>query len=72
MAVGTLLLVLLISGPLLLVTKQVYITNVSIRMNAMSDSLENDKQGNHRASINMRKISSNERIEKFATKNTAA
>jgi cell division protein FtsL len=68
MAVGTLLLVLLISGPLLLVTKQVYITNISIRMNAVSDSLRTLNKEITALQLTSEQLSSIDRIESYARK----
>jgi hypothetical protein len=64
MFIGTLLLILLITGPLLLVTKQVYINNVSLRMNAMADSLEMLNKEITSLELTCQQLSFNERIER--------
>lgn len=68
MAAGTVLLVILISGPLLLVTKQVYITNISIRMNAVSDSLRILNKEITALQLTCEQLSSIDRVENFARK----
>lgn len=65
MFIGTLLLILLISGPLLMVAKQVYINNVSLRMNAMADSLEILNKEITSLELTCQQLSFNERIERI-------
>lgn len=66
MAFGLAILALVISGPLLLVYKQAYITNMSIKMNETSDSLRILDKEIAALQVKVEQLSSNERIEKFA------
>lgn len=66
MLIGVGLLLLVISGPLLIVTKQVYITNASLRMDALSDSLKIMNKEIATLKLTCERLSSNERIEQFA------
>jgi cell division protein FtsL len=66
MVIGLVVLILVISGPLLLVTKQVYITDVSMRMNKLSDSLKVLNKEILTLQLTCEHLSSNERIAQFA------
>ena len=66
MVIGLVVLILVISGPLLLVTKQVYITDVSMRMNKLSDSLKVLNKEILILQLTCERLSSNERIAQFA------
>jgi len=68
MAIGLVLLALLITGPLLIVAKQAYITNVSMKMNSLSDSLRMLNKEIASLQITAEQLSSNGRIEEFAKK----
>lgn len=66
MVIGLVLLILVIAGPLLVVTKQVYITDVSMRMNRLSDSLRVLHKEISTLQLTCEHLSANERIESFA------
>ena len=66
MVIGLVVLILVISGPLLMVTKQVYITDVSMRMNKLSDSLKVLNKEILKLQLTCERLSSNERIAQFA------
>jgi cell division protein FtsL len=66
MVIGLVLLLLVIAGPLLVVTKQVYITDVSMRMNRLSDSLRVLHKEISTLQLTREHLSANERIESFA------
>jgi cell division protein FtsL len=66
MVIGLVLLILVIAGPLLVVTKQVYITDVSMRMNKLSDSLRVLHKEISTLQLTYEHLSANERIELFA------
>jgi cell division protein FtsL len=69
MLVGLAILGLIISGPLLIVTKQVYITSVSIKMNEKADSLKLLDKEIAALQRDAEKLSGNSRIETFARHN---
>ncbi|NLD92449.1 MAG: hypothetical protein GX639_07240 [Fibrobacter sp.] len=66
MLIGLAILGLIISGPLLIVTKQVYITNVSMKMNALSDTLKVLDKEIAALQHDVERLSDNSRIETFA------
>jgi len=66
MLIGLVLLALAISGPLLVVRKQVYITDVSMKMNALSDSLNMLNKEIATLQLTAEQLSANGRIEEFA------
>lgn len=66
MVIGVVVLLLVIAGPLLVVTKQVYITDVSMRMNKLSDSLRVLHKEITNLQLTCEHLSANERIESFA------
>jgi cell division protein FtsL len=66
MMVGVGLIALLISGPLLLVWKQVYITDTSLKLNAMADTLASLEKQVAALRLTRERLSSTERIELFA------
>jgi cell division protein FtsL len=68
MAIGLVLLAFVISGPLLIVAKQAYITNVSMKMNALSDSLKIVNEEIASLQLTAERLSSNARVEEFARK----
>jgi cell division protein FtsL len=62
-------LLMVISGPLLIVWKQVYINNASIKLNKMSDSLNALRREIASLEIQCERYSSTDRIERFAREN---
>ena len=66
MMVGVGLIALLISGPLLLVWKQVYITDTSLKLNAMADTLASLEKQVAALRLTRERLSSTERIEQLA------
>jgi cell division protein FtsL len=66
MLLGVALLAVLISGPLLLVWKQVYINSVSMKMDQKSDSLALCAKEIAALRLECEHLSSNERIERIA------
>jgi cell division protein FtsL len=66
MVIGVIALLLVIAGPLLVVTKQAYITDVSMRMNKLSDSLRVLHKEITSLQLTCEHLSANERIESFA------
>ena len=66
MALGLIALSLLLAGPLLLVWKQAFIANTSMRIEAMSDTLS--ALSHQAASLQMQRdrLAGNDRIELFA------
>lgn len=66
MMIGVGLITLLISGPLLIVWKQVYITDTSLKLNAMADTLSSLEKQAAALKLTRERLSSTERIEQFA------
>ncbi len=66
MLIGLAILGLIISGPLLIVTKQVYITNVSMKMNEQSDTLKVLDKEIAALQHDVERLSDNSRIETVA------
>lgn len=66
MVTGVALLLLVISGPLFTVWKQVYINETSLKLNAMSDSIIVLEKKIAALKFSTERLSSTERIEKLA------
>jgi cell division protein FtsL len=66
MMLGVGLIALLISGPLLIVWKQVYITDSSLKLNGMADTLSSLEKQTSSLRLIRERLSSTERIEQFA------
>jgi cell division protein FtsL len=66
MILGIAIVSALITGPLLMVWKQVYITSTSLKLEKMSDSLAVYTKNIARLNLRAQRLSSNERIERIA------
>jgi cell division protein FtsL len=66
MLAGVAIIIALISGPMLLVSKQVYIRNSSMKMEKMNDSLFVLQKEITTLRLRCEQLSSNERIERLA------
>lgn len=66
MILGIAIVSALITGPLLMVWKQVYITSTSLKLEKMSDSLTGYAKEITRLRLKAERLSSNERIEHIA------